>query len=479
MLNEGEKLAESSSNESDDQDEPGDNSEDEIDRYWPPPTEDSIRLTASCTGKTVSALAYNNAGTRFAGGGHDFEVRIWDFQALDRDRPEPINVVQPSGHSVIKQLEFSPDDQLILVISGNCQAIVIGKDGTTNKNSQMLCPKGDQYIADMAKTKGHIQMLNDGSWNPKEKSNFLTCSNDATIRLWDLNKLDQQKTVIKTRSPVNGVKTIPNVSKFSRDSLSIIAGCNDGSIMTWDTRRKFLSTSSCIKSAHLKGSEITGIDYCYSGNRICSRSDDETCKVWDLRQLKQPTAIKSGLTTLHSVSDCCFSPDDKYVLTGTSSANNGPGELHFLDAIDLATQQSTEIEGASVLRVRWHPRINHIGYSCSDGRLIVACDKRRSIGGLLSTDAGRGLKRKKYIPGSGVTDIKKIITPHALPLFREEPSSSSFAKIRQDPKRSYKPEIPISSNENGRIKSHGSTLSSYIAKNLALAKKTDQSGDEK
>uniref|UniRef100_A0A6G1S307 Gastrulation defective protein 1 n=1 Tax=Aceria tosichella TaxID=561515 RepID=A0A6G1S307_9ACAR len=283
-----------------------------------------------------------------------------------------------------------------------------------------------------------------------------------------------KKTVIKTRSPVNGVKTIPNVSKYSRDSLSVIAGCIDGSIMIWDTRRKFFSPSSCIKSAHLKGSEITGIDYCYSGNRICSRSEDESCKVWDLRQLKQPAAIKSGLTTLHSVSDCCFSPDDKYVLTGTSTTNSGPGQLHFLDATDLTTKQSIDFEDASVLRVRWHPKINHIGYTCSDGRLIVACDKMRSIGGLLSTDAGRGLKRKKYIPSGGITDTKRIITPHALPLFKEEPTSTSFAKIRQDPKRSYKPEIPISANENGRIKSHGSTLSSYIAKNLALAKKTTE-----
>jgi WD40 repeat protein len=450
----------------------------DVDRYWPPPMDDSLKLVASGLGKIVSAFAFNHAGTRFAAGGHEFEVRIWDFQALDRDQPEPINCVQPSGQTVIKQLEFSPDDQLILVISGGCQATIIGKDGTTNKSNQMVCPKGDQYIADMARTKGHVQMLNDGCWNPKDKSNFLTCSNDATIRLWDLNKLDQQKTVIKTRSPGTGLKAVPTVSKYSRDSLSIIAGCNDGSIMIWDARRKFFSTSSCIKEAHSKGSEITGLDYCYGGNRICSRSEDETCKVWDLRQLKQPTAVKSGLATMHNASDCSFSPDDKYVLIGTSAVSGKSGQLHFLDANHLETQMSIDVDDASVIRVRWHPKINHIGYSCSDGRVVVGCDKVRSIGGLLRADAGRGVKRKKYKPAGGVMDIKKIITPHALPLFREDSTSSSFAKIRQDPKKSYKPEIPISANENGRIKVHGSTLSSYVARNLALAKKTDQTQED-
>jgi hypothetical protein len=148
--------------------------------------------------------------------------------------------------------------------------------------------------------------------------------------------------------------------------------------------------------------------------------------------------------------------------------------------MDLAIQQSIDVDSASVLRVRWHPKINHIGYSRSDGRIVIGCDGSRSLGGLLNVDTGRGLKRKKYKSASSIADVKKIITPHALPLFRDESTSSSFAKIRQDPKRSYKPEIPISTNENGRIKCHGSTLSSYIAKNLALAKKTnEQSQDNK
>lgn len=450
-----------------DEDDSGDSDEDDVNRYWPPPCSQRVQLTASSKSKTISALAFNHAGTRFASGAHDYEVRLWDFEAMDPHRPDSINNVQPSGQVVIKHLDFSINGELVLVISGSCQAVILSKDGT-NKN-QPTCPKGDQYIQDMAKTKGHVQMLNDGSWSPRDRNEFITCSNDATIRLWDLNKMSQQKTVIKTRSPMNGLKAIPNVCKYSRDAQSIIAGCNDGSIMLWDTRRKYLTTSSCIKNAHLKGSEITGIDYCYTNAaKIVSRSEDESCKVWDLRQLKQSLASRNGLTTLHPSTDCCFSPDDKFVLTGTSHSKNEPGQLHFLDADDLSTRQSLDVEGASVLRVLWHPKINHIAYSCTNGQICVAYDKRRSMGGFL-VDNERGMRgtkrRKKYVPMSGgftsSTSIK-IITPHALPLFRDDQSSSS-----SNTKRSYKPELRASDGQDGRVKPAGSTLSSYIARNIA------------
>lgn len=462
-INNDHSDGEVSNREEDSSDDEQDGEEDlgEVDRYWPPPITESATITCSKTAKTITALSFNNAGTRFTAGGHNHELQIWDFQAMDEQNLEPICNTQPCGQCIIKNLDYSNDDELILVISGSCQAVIAGKDGLVAKQYQ--CPKGDQYISDMSKTKGHVQMLNDGCWNPKEKGTFITCSNDGTIRIWDLNKLSEQKIVIKTRSPTSGLKALPNVCRYSRDSLTLIAGCNEGSVMLWDTRRKFITTSACIKNAHLKGSEITGIDFPHGGgNKICTRSEDESCKIWDNRNFKQPLAIRSSLTTLYSTTNCTFSPDDTFVITGTSSTKQNPGELLFLDAQDLSTKTSIE-SPSSVIRSQWHPKINHIAYSCSDGTINVTYDKSKSLGGFLS--AGRGLKRKKYVRSQDA--VKKIITPHSLPLFRED-QATSFAKIRQDPKRSYKPEMPVSGeSQGGRVKPAGSTLSSYVARNIA------------
>lgn len=434
----------------DDTDTDSDDADDssQLDRYWPPPTTQTAELAGSIVSKTVSAFSFSNSGTRFAAGGHDHEIRIWDFGVLDPNRPESICSSQPCGQTVVKNLDYSIDDELILVTSGSCQAVIVAKDAIVAKEYQ--CPKGDQYLKDMQNTKGHVQMLNDGRWNPKDRETFITCSNDATVRIWDLNKLSQQKTVIKTRSPINGLKSVPNVCCYSRDALSIVAGCNDGSILMWDTRRKFISTSACIKNAHLKGSEIIGIDFSYGSNKLCTRSEDESCKIWDLRQLKQALATRTGLTSSYSTTDCSFSPDDRFIITGSSCTKDEPGQLHFLDAnSELSIKHTIDVPGASVIRSKWHPKINHIGYSCSNGALFICYDKTKSIGGFLGAEdaINRGLKRKKYQSqrdiSSSSTAIKKIITPHSLPMFKEDQVSTSFAKIRQDPKRSYKPQLPM------------------------------------
>lgn len=440
----------------------------EMNRYWPPPLADTVKVVGSRGSKTASAVAFNNAGTRFAVGGHDHEVRIWDFTTLDKWQTQPIASAQPCGATVINNISFSNDDERILVVSGSCQAVVMAKDGLVPKGSQ--CAKGDQYISDMTHTKGHTQMLNDGCWNPKEDSLFITCSNDCTVRIWDVNRLSEQRTVIKARSPRSGLKAVPGVCRYSRDALCIAVGCNDGTVLMWDTRRKFLTTSLCIKDAHLKGSEITGLEFSYASQQlICTRSEDETCKLWDTRKYNKPLAVCGQLNNMFSNVDCIFSPDDKYVITGTSCTKQEPGQVHFLEISDaqLESKHRIDVEDSSVARVRWHPKINHIVYTCSNGDVVVGYDRRRSLGGLLS--AASGIKRKR-IPGDGEPKTTswlstKIITPHSLPLFSDDSAKSK--------KRQYAPAVNPVEGAKRELRPAGSTLSSFIARNIARPKSDD------
>jgi len=46
--------------------------------------------------------------------------------------------------------------------------------------SELLeCVKGDQYIVDMVKTKGHVASLTGGQFNPKQRESFITSSDDG------------------------------------------------------------------------------------------------------------------------------------------------------------------------------------------------------------------------------------------------------------------------------------------------------------
>jgi len=52
---------------------------------------------------------------------------------------------------------------------------------------------------------------------------------------------------------------------------------------------------------------------------MASRGADNTLKLWDLRAFKRPLAVWDNLDTNYANTSCCFSPDDRLLLTGTCS----------------------------------------------------------------------------------------------------------------------------------------------------------------
>lgn len=95
------------------------------------------------------------------------------------------------------------------------------------------------------------------------------------------------------------------------------------------------------------------------------RPADGTLKLWDLRKLKGgPLATADGLPCSYSMTQCCFSPDEDKVLTGTSAeGKDAAGALVVLSADTLTKLGETAVEGSAVA-VQWHPRINQIFVGC-------------------------------------------------------------------------------------------------------------------
>lgn len=75
----------------------------------------------------------------------------------------------------------------------------------------------------------------------------------------------------------------------------------------------------------------------------------------------------------------------------------------------------------------------------------------------------------------------RVITPHALPMFREDKPRSTrraIEKARKDPVLSRQPELPIGSKgSGGRVAASGSTLSSFIVRNLGIASRIEDEGN--
>jgi len=140
------------------------------------------------------------------------------------------------------------------VASGNAQLKLLDRQGKqwaeTVRGKLILCSvcysyshvasfSGDQYLVDLANTKGHTASVNACCWHPLEKNEFLTCSDDGSLRIWTTRDfkvitkcINTQRKVIKTKN-AGGKRAIPTTCCYSRDGKLIAAGCNDGSIQIW------------------------------------------------------------------------------------------------------------------------------------------------------------------------------------------------------------------------------------------------------
>lgn len=457
---------------SDEEDEEGGAQDDDDDDKPVKKIPDTHEITLQHGTKTVSALGLDPSGARLVTGGYDYDVRFWDFAGMDQAL-QAFRSLQPCDCHQIKSLQYSITGDVILVVSGNAQAKVLDRDGF----NVMECVKGDQYIVDMANTKGHTAMLNSGCWHPKIKEEFMTCSNDCTVRTWDLNSEKKHKSVFKPRS-FQGKKVTPTCCTYSRDGKLVAAGCQDGTIQIWD-RNLSVHTKFHCRQAHTPGSDTSCLSFSYDGVTLASRGGDDTLKMWDIRNFRKPVNVATGLTNYFAMTDCCFSPDDKLLVTGTSvKKNEGNGKLVFFDRTSFQRVYEIEVTDASVVRCLWHPKLNQIMVGTGNGLAKVYYDPVKSHRGAKLCVVKS--KRKEKQAETLTQDY--IITPHALPMFREARQRSTrkqLEKDRLDPKKSHKPEPPVSGpGRGGRVAAHGGTLSSFIVKNIALDKSDDSNARE-
>lgn len=360
--------------------------DEERDPYYLPV---SNHLTFCHGTKPLTALAVDPAGARIATGGLDFDVKLWDFGGMDRSC-RPFKAVRPCEDHQAKHLEFCPSGERLLVISGSAQAHIVDRDG------EPVCftNKGFQYITDPASAKGHTHGLHWGCWHPLDSSKFLTCSQDATLRIWDLNdaesllnetRIPTHKSVIKPRS-AQGRKLVPTACAYSKDGQTIAAGCQDGSIHMWDTRKLFVNTCQLVRNAHALNTNITCVAWSWDGKQLASRAMDDTVKLWDTRALsKGAVHIQHNLPVIFDQTEVTFSPNDYVVATGVSAPRNDTkaGYIGFFRRNDFKPLESLHPGHGSVVRVIWHHRINQIFCASSDGTANVHYDPSCSYNGAL------------------------------------------------------------------------------------------------
>eukprot|EP00262_Sarcandra_glabra_P013453 TRINITY_DN3727_c0_g2_i1.p1 TRINITY_DN3727_c0_g2~~TRINITY_DN3727_c0_g2_i1.p1 ORF type:complete len:460 (-),score=81.66 TRINITY_DN3727_c0_g2_i1:94-1296(-) len=343
--------------------------------------------------------------------------------------------LEPSEGHQVRSLSWSPTADRFLCVTGSAQAKIYDRDGLTL--GEFI--KGDMYIRDLKNTKGHISGLTWGEWNPRAKETVLTSSEDGSLRIWDVSDFKSQKQIWNLKP---GWGSRPDIH---------------------------------IEKGHTE--DITGLKFSSDGQTLLSRSFDGTLKVWDLRQMKKPVKVFEELPNNYAQTNVAFNHDEQLIFTGTSVERDGTsgGLLCFYDRKKLELVSRVGISPTcSVVHCAWHPKLNQVFATVGDkkqGGTHILYDPSLSERGALVCVARA--PRKKSIDDFEAKPV--IHNPHALPLFRDQPSRKrQREKAIKDPIKSHKPELPVTGpGFGGRVGStKGSLLTQYLLKQGGMIKET-------
>ena len=75
----------------------------------------------------------------------------------------------------ITTVQYSSTGDRVLAGSGSSKVKVFDRDGV----ELLETLRGDMYLVDMKRTKGHVAGISAAAWHPKIKEEFLTCASDG------------------------------------------------------------------------------------------------------------------------------------------------------------------------------------------------------------------------------------------------------------------------------------------------------------
>ena len=130
----------------------------------------------------------------------------------------------------------------------------------------------------------------------------ISCSNDSTIRIWNLLELKQEAVLEGQNSSYINCVTV------SKDNKYFITGCRDKLICIWNLLEL---KQEAVLEGHLNG--VTTVAVTSDNTYIVSGSFDNTVRIWNLLEKKQETVLEGHTSYIYCV---VVTSNNKYIISG-------------------------------------------------------------------------------------------------------------------------------------------------------------------
>lgn len=159
-----------------------------------------------------------------------------------------------------------------------------------------------------------------------------------------------------------------------------------------------------------------------------------------------------------------------------AAAGHASGQLVILRRSDLTPVHKLSVSEGSVIKTVWQQRINQLFLTTSIGSVHVLYSPETSVKG--ATLALGRLAKPRSTAADEVGLNGTILTPHALPMFQDDPrlmgktGKRKREKERQDPVKTMKPLPPMSGpGRGGRV---GASATQHIVQGLVFNNTRDE-----
>jgi len=306
--------------------------------------------------RAIMTLALDPGNARLVAGCADTNANLYDFGGMTA-AGDPFRSLNPFEGHIVKRIMWNCDGTMFAVATGEKRLKVYTRD------SAELCTtiRGDVYLKDITRAKGHIAEVTDVAWSPWDENWFASSALDGSVRLWDINGRQSMGELTATyvlrvrgasgqRAAVTAVAwagVSPTAGGGTQPS-AVIAGTREGTLYVWTDKSQYARPDLVITGAHEAG-DITAIVPCNgegtgaAGRWFATRSaGDGLIKLWDVRRLKKGPiwSSKHRVPSVLQGANVAWSPDGCRLLAGTGvKRGQGNGLLLLWDvatAVKLA-----------------------------------------------------------------------------------------------------------------------------------------------